>query len=124
MDDIPIMEPLRGSESVGFWSGIDVLNCVIGFSWIMYVWESYLSYRQRRLYKNTTSVPPELADTIDDTTFQKARAYSIDKSHFGFWSGLWSQVEGTMILVFGGIPYVWGIAADFLSSVDYSRWMP
>lgn len=114
----PIETPLEIDDS--FWAQIDILKCVIVFSWVVYFWEAYLSHRQRSLYKSTTSVPVELKETIDDETFQKARAYSIDKSVFGFWSGLYSQFEGTGILVLGGIPFLWSFSADLLSSLDYS----
>jgi len=108
------------SLQADFLSNIDILKCVIVFSWVVYAWETYLSHRQRSLYKSTTSVPGELKDTIDDETFQKARAYSIDKSVFGFWSGLYSQLEGTLILTLGGIPYLWRVSADLLAYFDYS----
>jgi len=120
MPDIPLEADPPPADSSDFWSSIDILNCVIAFSWIMYAWETYLSHRQRSLYKSTTSVPLELKDTIDDETFQKSRAYSIDKSIFGFWSGLYSQVEGTLILTLGGIPYLWRLSADVLAYFDYT----
>jgi len=119
MADIPLdTHAPPGNNS--FWANIDILNCVIVFSWLVYFWETYLSHRQRRLFKATTSVPVELKDTIDEETFQKSKAYSIDKSIFGFWSGLYSQIEGTAILVLGGIPFLWAFSADLLSSFNFS----
>jgi len=119
MADNPLEAP-ASPEVEDFWTQIDILRCVIVFSWVVYFWETYLSHRQRTLYKCTTSVPSELKDTIDDETFQKARAYSIDKSVFGLWSGMYSQIEGTVILVLGGIPFLWALSGDWLASMDYS----
>jgi len=119
MADIPLDTHPPPEEAFDIWSKIDILPCVIAFSWIMYAWETYLSHRQRSLYKTTTCVPVELKETIDEETFQKSRAYSIDKSVFGFWSGLYSQVEGTLILTLGGIPYLWDLSGKTLAYVGY-----
>ena len=51
---------------------------------------------QRKLYKTVTEVPSELKDVLDQETFEKARLYQLDRSVFGFWSGLYSEVEMTV----------------------------
>lgn len=51
---------------------------------------------QRKIYRTTTHVPPELGKIIDSETFEKSRLYQLDKSNFGFWSGLYSETEGTV----------------------------
>ena len=48
---------------------------------------------QRSLYKKVRNVPEELQSAMDDETFSKARLYQIDKSVFGFYSGVYSQIE-------------------------------
>ncbi|XP_069466167.1 CAAX prenyl protease 1 homolog [Ambystoma mexicanum] len=83
---------------------------VLVFSWVVYLWEAYLSYRQRRVYQTTTHVPSELGKIVDEETFEKSRLYQLDKSGFAFWSGLYSETEGTLILLFGGIPFVWNVS--------------
>ncbi|XP_077415078.1 CAAX prenyl protease 1 homolog [Vanacampus margaritifer] len=83
---------------------------VLGFTWTVYLWEAYLAHRQRRIYSSTTCVPQELGKIIDSVTFEKSRLYQLDKSNFSFWSGLYSEMEGTLILVLGGIPFLWGFA--------------
>ncbi|CAL8300824.1 unnamed protein product [Boreogadus saida] len=87
-----------------------IFLAVLGFSWTVYLWEAYLSYRQRRIYRSTTQVPQELGKIMDTDTFEKSRLYQLDKSNFSFWSGLYSETEGTLILVLGGIPYLWSLA--------------
>lgn len=87
-----------------------IFYAVLGFSWTVYLWEAYISYRQRRIYRATTQVPPELGQIMDNETFQKSRLYQLDKSNFSFWSGLYSETEGTLILVLGGIPFLWSLA--------------
>lgn len=41
-------------------------------------------------------VPTELGKIMDSETFEKSRLYQLDKSNFGFWSGLYSEAEGTV----------------------------
>lgn len=51
---------------------------------------------QREIYRSTTHVPTELGKIMDSETFEKSRLYQLDKSNFGFWSGLYSEAEGTV----------------------------
>ncbi|KAI4804009.1 hypothetical protein KUCAC02_025654 [Chaenocephalus aceratus] len=70
-----------------------IFYAVLGFSWTVYLWEAYLSYRQS-IYRSTTHVPQELGKIMDSETFEKSRLYQLDKSNFSFWSGLYSETEG------------------------------
>uniref|UniRef100_A0A8C5GVC1 CAAX prenyl protease n=1 Tax=Gouania willdenowi TaxID=441366 RepID=A0A8C5GVC1_GOUWI len=92
---------------------------VLGFSWTMYLWEAYLSYRQRKIYRTTKHVPQELDNIMDSETFEKSRLYQLDKSNFSFWSGLYSETEGMLILVLGGIPFLWGVAGSLLAHFGF-----
>ena len=51
---------------------------------------------QHKVYCDTDDVPVELYDYIDEETFEKSKSYQIDKSYFGFISGLFSQIESTV----------------------------
>jgi len=48
------------------------------------------------VYKNSQSVPASLEGVLDEETFEKARLYQLDRSVFGFWSGIYSQLELTV----------------------------
>uniref|UniRef100_A0A452URF7 Zinc metallopeptidase STE24 n=1 Tax=Ursus maritimus TaxID=29073 RepID=A0A452URF7_URSMA len=108
---------------MGMWASLDamwempaekrIFGAVLLFSWTVYLWETFLAQRQRRIYKTTTHVPPELGQIMDSETFEKSRLYQLDKSTFSFWSGLYSEIEGTLILLFGGIPYLWRLSGRF-----------
>ncbi|KAL3881578.1 hypothetical protein ACJMK2_028000 [Sinanodonta woodiana] len=89
-----------------------VFYSVFIFMWIVYLWEEYMSSRQRALYRTVTQIPDILKGIIDDETFEKARLYNLDKSNFGFWQGLWGQIELTLILLFGGIPFLWRVSGS------------
>uniref|UniRef100_A0A3Q3JTI0 CAAX prenyl protease n=1 Tax=Monopterus albus TaxID=43700 RepID=A0A3Q3JTI0_MONAL len=110
----------------GIWSQMllpvekQIFYAVLGFSWTVYLWEAYLSYRQRRIYRSTTHVPQELGKIMDSETFEKSRLYQLDKSNFSFWSGLYSETEGTLILLLGGIPFLWAIAGTLTARFGFS----
>ncbi|XP_023561978.1 CAAX prenyl protease 1 homolog isoform X3 [Octodon degus] len=114
---------------MGTWASLDVVwelpaekqifGAVLLFSWTVYLWETFLAQRQRRIYKTTTHVPPELEQIMDSETFEKSRLYQLDKSTFSFWSGLYSEAEGTFILLFGGIPYLWRLSGRFCGYIGF-----
>ncbi|XP_048831322.1 CAAX prenyl protease 1 homolog [Brienomyrus brachyistius] len=87
-----------------------IFYAVLLFSWTVYLWEAYLASRQRKIYKSTVHVPVELGKIMDKDTFEKSRLYQLDKSNFSFWSGLYSEAEGTLILLLGGIPFLWRVS--------------
>lgn len=48
------------------------------------------------MYRDTEDVPDQLEDYIDEETFEKSRRYQVDKTKFGFISGLYSQIESSV----------------------------
>ncbi|XP_076445131.1 CAAX prenyl protease 1 homolog [Babylonia areolata] len=96
-----------------------IFQAVVIFSWVVYAWETYLSSRQRKVVEKYTKVPDVLEGVLDTETFDKARLYQLDKSTFGFWYGLFSQVESTLILVLGGIPYLWAVAGRIIGHYGF-----
>ncbi|XP_038059129.1 CAAX prenyl protease 1 homolog [Patiria miniata] len=111
MEDLVKETPLMDPQTI--------FQYVFIFFWVMYVWESYLSYRQRQVYRNTAEVPAPLRDILDHETFEKSRLYQLDKSSFGFWQGVFSQLESSAILLYGGIPYMWGVAGHAIAYFGY-----
>ncbi|XP_045440754.1 CAAX prenyl protease 1 homolog isoform X4 [Pipistrellus kuhlii] len=119
----------RNRVAAGMWASLDplwempaekrIFGAVLLFSWTVYLWETFLAQRQRRIYKTTTHVPMELGQIIDSETFEKSRLYQLDKSTFSFWSGLYSEIEGTLILLFGGIPYLWRLSGRFCGCAGF-----
>lgn len=53
-------------------------------------------FTQRQIYKETRDVPNDLKGILDEETFEKARLYQLDKSNFGFWCGVWGQLESSV----------------------------
>lgn len=100
---------------------IDILLCILGFLWALYLWDLYLSYRQRKILKSVREVPEVLKNIIDHETFEKARLYSLDKSNFSFWSSLYTQVEQTIFLWFFVMVYVWDFSETTLNVFGFTK---
>jgi STE24 endopeptidase len=66
---------------------------VLAFAWMEFLWEFYLSFRQRKIYRQHTAPPKELEGILDSETFNKARLYALDKSNFGAFQDVFSQVR-------------------------------
>lgn len=98
-----------------------ILQILLVFMWLVFAWELYLSHRQRQLYKNVLKAPKELDSVLDQETFDKARLYQLEKSNFGFWCDIYSQIEMTAILVLGGIPFLWNASGSFIQRFGYTE---
>lgn len=51
---------------------------------------------KRGVVQSTKLVPPELQGVVDRETFDKARAYAIDKSNFSLVESIYSQMLSTV----------------------------
>ncbi|XP_033118144.1 CAAX prenyl protease 1 homolog [Anneissia japonica] len=97
-----------------------LFNAIFAFIWLAYIWETYLCSRQINVYKTATTVPAALEGILKTETFEKARLYQLDKSNFGIWSGIYSQVESSLILLLGGMPWLWRVSGDCIISLGFS----
>ena len=76
-----------------------------------------LGRRQRAVYRENTSAPPELEGILDQETFTKARLYALEKSQFGAVQGIFSQLLSTVLLWVLGYRLFWGWALDSLEAL-------
>ncbi|XP_023234300.1 CAAX prenyl protease 1 homolog [Centruroides sculpturatus] len=107
-------------ESLGrFFTARGIFICVLGFNWLLYLWETYLSARQYRVYKNAASVPPELIGIMDQTTFNKARAYHLDTAKFSFFCSLVKQFVTTAVLFFEVNYHIWYLSGKTIAHFGY-----
>lgn len=97
------------------------LQGVLAVSWISYIWDNYLTYRQYKVYKNTEKVPNELAEYIDHETFTKSKAYSIDKARFGFFSGVFGQIQNTIRLCFYLSAFFWNYSSNIMIHYGFTK---
>ncbi|XP_005100140.1 CAAX prenyl protease 1 homolog [Aplysia californica] len=95
-----------------------IFNSVLIFAWLTFLWETYLSVRQRHVAKTSEKAPEVLKGVMDQETFDKARSYHLDKSSFGLFSSVFHQFESTFILLFGGFPFLWNLGKSILISLN------
>ena len=72
-----------------------------------------MSHRQRKIYKKHVEVPEEAKGLLDEDTFTKARLYALDKSNFGAFQGIFSQVVSTILMVYFAFKYLWSASGTF-----------
>ena len=94
---------------------------VLGFSWVEFLWESYLGHRQRKIYKKHETVPEEAKDLLDADTFTKARLYALDKSNFGAVSGWFNHILSTILMVKFAFAFLWSISGDFIQELGFDK---
>lgn len=99
---------------------------VLLFTWTEYFWEQFIAIRQVKIKKQdlndyftqfqhkkilaTTKVPAELAHTMTEDIFNKARRYSLAKSKFGFIKDTFSIILSTLVIQFRILSLFWGYA--------------
>lgn len=98
-----------------YWTPANIFWFSLTASWVIYLWETYLSYRQYKVCQKTANIPAEVTAITDQETFSKARLYQLDKFKFGFLSGLWGQLETTLVLLLNGIPFLWSLSGKWAS---------
>eukprot|EP01135_Chromosphaera_perkinsii_P001083 Nk52_evm33s158 gene=Nk52_evmTU33s158 len=92
-----------------FWS--------IAFCNLMFVFETYLEWRHGRKFTEK-EIPKEIQGLVDRETFDKSRSYGRDKCLFSLFRSVFSQTETMMVLMFGGLPYIWNLAGYLLDDYE------
>ncbi|CAL9044647.1 unnamed protein product [Musa banksii] len=90
------------------------LEAVLGFMIFMYFFETYLDIRQHAALK-LTNLPKPLEGVISQEKFERARAYSIDKSGFHFIHEAVTILMDTAILYFGILPWFWKVSGNLVA---------
>jgi len=95
-----------------------LLFATLIFSWAVYLFETYLDIRQHKKLQEK-KLPKELEGVIAQEKFEKAQVYGLDKSNFGFLTSVFGQVETSLILWFGGLPFLWNYATQLAEKFGY-----
>jgi len=93
---------------------VTIFAVIIAFSWLLFIWENYLSIRQRNVTKKTIEAPNYILSVMSQEEFTKARLYSLDKNAFGIVSGLYSICTFTLILYYGLFAWLWQVSQTHL----------
>ena len=100
---------------------MDYLFVSVSFILAIYVLETYVDLRQHRRLKQENP-PKEVLEFIPNVEeYRKARLYNLDKSSFGFVTGLFNTLLTLGFLQFGVLPLLWDKAGDLLDWAEYPR---
>jgi STE24 endopeptidase len=83
----------------------------LGFSVVSFVVETWLSVRQHRCFHART-VPAEVASAVKQEVFDKSQKYGLVRSSFDFVESTIMFVHSLALMVFGALPWLWGVSAD------------
>ncbi|KAG9510883.1 CAAX prenyl protease 1-like protein, partial [Fragariocoptes setiger] len=111
MESIELIRSHLSQTLMPYWTPTYIWYGVITFSWLVFLWNTYLAIRQFRLYLSTKEVPSELNTILDQETLEKARAYNIDRARFSFISGTFDEIQGTLVLIFL-LPLLWSKSGE------------
>lgn len=80
-----------------------VFSAILAVILIENLFESYLSYRQCKVYKTSLTVPAAIKDKMTEETFHKARKYGLEKENFGIFHRLVFSVVITCVEIYLGL---------------------
>ncbi|CAG0879197.1 unnamed protein product [Darwinula stevensoni] len=94
------------------------LLAVLGFLSVSYVWKTYLHLRQRRSLRRADAVPVELQGVINQEKFDESRDFEISMCNFHLLKEFFHHLLVILILVFGGLPFVWKLSHSIFSCLS------
>jgi STE24 endopeptidase len=94
------------------------LEAVVGFMIFMYTFETLLDIRQHAALK-LKHLPAPLYGVVSQEKFEKAQAYSLDKSQFHFVHAAVNIIEESAILLLGLLPWAWDKSGSLLSRLGF-----
>ncbi|KAI1619434.1 STE24 endopeptidase [Exophiala viscosa] len=87
---------------------------ILGFSCGQFVLEGLLSLRQYKVLQKKKP-PKTLEDEISQDVFDQSQAYGRAKARFGFWSGLYSQIQNFLFIQYDILPKLWTITGFWVA---------
>ncbi|XP_014236302.1 CAAX prenyl protease 1 homolog [Trichogramma pretiosum] len=84
-----------------------IVSGIVTISLVIFLWELYLTFRQRKLVQSLVEPPKVLDGVLPKETYDKSRTYSLDKSTFSIIAGIYSITLNTAFLVFWGPLLSW-----------------
>uniref|UniRef100_A0A0N5BHY2 CAAX prenyl protease n=1 Tax=Strongyloides papillosus TaxID=174720 RepID=A0A0N5BHY2_STREA len=85
---------------------------IFAFQWLIYIWETYLSWRQYRVHLLTEKRPKNAEKIMEESEYTKARLYKLDKHRFEFCQSAFSHILNCLILWYEILPLMWNISGD------------
>ncbi|KAK0078058.1 hypothetical protein PV325_003017 [Microctonus aethiopoides] len=89
--------------------------------WLLYLWELYLSLRQRKLMKELVKLPDRLNGIISEEVYQNARLYELDKNAYSNIHDLYSTIINTILILTFAFHYYWKWGLTLIEALGASR---
>ncbi|KAG9244961.1 putative CAAX prenyl protease 1 [Calycina marina] len=86
---------------------------LVGFSLGQFIFESFLSFRQYQVLKQTHP-PKVLKDEVSQEVFDKSQAYGRAKAKYGLVSGLIGQIQNTAFIYYDVLPKLWFLTGSWI----------
>lgn len=87
---------------------------VLGLSNAAYFFNTYVDFRQYRVYGKELKAPKEVSSICSPEEYEKSRLYGLDKARFGLISGFFGQIQTNAFLMYGALPYLWKWSGEWL----------
>lgn len=94
------------------------LTLTLIFLNLVYLWETYLDYRQYQKLKET-QIPKELRSLVNHEKYFQTQLYNIDNAKFEFITKLYNHLESIILLYFCVGPWVWEKIGNILLALNY-----
>lgn len=106
--------PGRG-EMIDFTADVYFL-LVLGLSNLAYLVNTYVDWRQFRVFKTQKKAPKEVASLCTAEEYEKSRVYGLDKARFGLLTSFVGQVQTNVFLIYGAFPLLWKLSGEFVAT--------
>ncbi|XP_063993845.1 CAAX prenyl protease 1 homolog [Diachasmimorpha longicaudata] len=80
---------------------------ILAVIWLLYIWELYLSLRQRKLMDKLVTVPSSLDGLMSAEVYKKARLYALDRNAYSNIHDLYSTIINTVLILTFAFHYYW-----------------
>lgn len=96
-----------------------ILISILLFSWLEFLWESYLNLRQLRIYETITKIPTDIRDVMTEDAFNKARLYGMDKMRYKMYKNIFNIVLSSVMLYYGWLSLAWSSSIGVLNYLQF-----
>ncbi|XP_014486841.1 PREDICTED: CAAX prenyl protease 1 homolog [Dinoponera quadriceps] len=99
------------------------LGATISMMLLLQSWNYYLDWRQRKLLQRLVDFPKSVEGIMTKDTYDKARAYALDKNSFGIVANIHSDVINVILLLAYGPYFIWQWSVEIAKhcNLDYEN---
>lgn len=95
-----------------------IFQLCLGLSWLKYLWEMWLNWRQYQVYVHNPQPPSHIIQILSDTDYKKSRLYRMDRAKYIFVVSTWEQLQLSVVLLTNLLPKLWDLCDRILEHFD------